>query len=357
MKAVVISGRSDHRLLADACAYDAEDAVVAALGADLFTSATNPALIDKTYDIGFVFGISYQRVEDSLRRLLPKVRERIDGPLIGYLFGAYGAKSVNRNPLKRLTRSRRTSFSRFDRLYLGIGDDADMIRDRLKVETHYLPMAANVLAVDAKPYFSRDDRPITVNAFGRQKKDFMDAFCDRLNVSERNELVYYSNLLQPGQASDLWRYRDMFWQMLRRSRLSSAFDHLFTNNVKAQLSYVGPRWFESLAAGTVVIGRAPDTEDRARLLDWTDSVIDLSPDPLQATEELVALVEDDDRLRRASRENLIQMSLRHDWGHRVAEILDVERLDRPESLRQRLWQLEETAVRLKKGASSRVSVA
>ncbi|MCU4653933.1 glycosyltransferase [Roseibacterium sp. SDUM158016] len=356
MKAIVISSRADHVHLSDACAYDAEDAIVDALGADLLTSATDLAQLERRYDIAFIFGISYPRIEDSLARLLPKVRDRIDGPLIGYLFGSYGVNSVNLNPVKRMLGRRKAWFSRFDRLYLGIGDDADMIADRLNVKTHYLPMAANVLDVGAAPYVSRDDRPIAVNAFGRQKKDILEAFCDRLNRPDSSELVYYSNLLKLGHATDLWRYRDMFWQLLRRSRLSTAFDHFFANEGKAQLSYVGPRWFESLAAGTVVIGRAPETEDRARLLDWTDAVIDLSGDPKTATDELVALLADDQRIRRASRENLVQMSLRHDWGHRLAEILEVEGLEKPEGLTRRLKTLEDAAAALREDAV-RASVA
>jgi hypothetical protein len=347
MKTLIISGRGRHHHLSDACAYDAENAFADGLDADILTSDTDIGSLEARYDLALVVGISYPRIEDSLERLLPQVRSRIDGPVLGYLFGAYGSNSVNRNPLKRLLGRRRSIFSRLDRLYLGIEDHAALISDRLGIGTTYLPMAANVLHVAAKPYVSRDDRPISVNAFGRQKRDIMNAFCDRLNGPESGELIYYSNLLQISYAADLWRYRDMFWQLLRRSRISVAFDHFFANEGGAQLSYVGPRWFESLAAGTVLIGRAPDTPDRARLLDWTDAAIDLSAVPETATDELLALLADDARIAEASRENLVQMSLRHDWGHRLADMLDAQGLAHPESLTRRLARLSDNAETLR----------
>lgn len=356
MKALIISGRADHRHLSDACAFDAENAFLASLNADLMTSSTDLHQLEAKYDFALVVGISFQRIEDLLGRLYAKVQSRIDGPLLGYLFGAYGATLGKPNPLKRLTGRRNAWLSRLDLLYLGIEGDAEHISQRLGIETHYVPMAANVLDVAARPYESRNDRPISLNAFGRQKNDILSAFCDRLNGPESSELVYFSNLLQVGQANDMWRYRDMFWQLLRRSRLSTAFDHFFANGGHAQHSYVGPRWFESLAAGTVVIGRAPDTEDRARLLDWTDAVIDLSADPKLATEELLALLDDDARIARASRENLVQMSLRHDWGHRLAEMLTGQGINHPQSLTHRLRQLSKNAETLT-NCSKSVSVA
>jgi hypothetical protein len=204
-------------------------------------------------------------------------------------------------------------------------------------------MAANVLGAAAQPYDSAVDRPIALNAFGRQKTDILNAICDRLNRPGGAELVYYTNFVKPGEAVDIGRYRDMFWHLLRKSRFSAAFDHFFANEGGARLSYVGPRWFEALAAGTVVIGRAPATADRDRLLDWPDAAIDLSADPASATEEFLALLADDARIRAASRENLVQMSRRHDWGHRLADILEIEGLGQPEPLRRHLEKLERNA--------------
>jgi hypothetical protein len=343
-RVLIISGRSDYLRLADACAYDAEDVAILALNADMFTSATDESELAESYDLAIVFAVSFGQAADIKKRLVDPVRARIKGPLLAYIFGAYGVLVAGkRHPLKSILGQRKSELSYFDRTYLGISDDVEKIAYHMNTRTHYLPMAANVLGAAAKPYRGTGDRPIALNAFGRQKRDILDAFCDRLNRPDSDELVYYTNYVKPGEAVDLVRYRAMFWQLLRQSRLSAAFDHFFANKGNARLSYVGPRWFEALAAGTVVIGRAPPTEDRARLLDWQDATIDLSADPATATEELVSLLNDDARLQRASRENLVNMSLRHDWGHRLAEMLEIEGLSQPDSLKAHIADLKANA--------------
>lgn len=344
MRVIVVSGRGIYRRLADACAYDAEDVAAAALGADIHYDPDNTGILASRYDVALIFAVSFNHAAEITKRLLDPVRGRIDGPVIAYIFGAYGVLVADtRHPFRRIVGPRKTTFTGYDRVYLGIEDNVEEIAYSLNATTSYLPMAANVLGAAALPYESRDDRPIALNAYGRQKRDILDAFCDRLNQPGSSELVYYTNLVKSGDVVDLVRYRAMFWQLLRQSRMSCAFDHFFANEGSARLSYVGPRWFEALAAGTVVIGRAPETQDRAKLLDWPDAAIDLSADPATATEEMMALLGDEHRLRRASRENLIQMSLRHDWAHRLAEILDTEGLARPASLQSYLARLAANA--------------
>lgn len=344
LQVLVISGRADHVRLSDACAYDAEDVAVMALDADMFTSETDIDTLAERYDLAIIFAVSFGLAADIQKRLLNSVRKRIEGPVLAYVFGAYGANVVGtRHPFRSIVGPRKTKFSEFDRIYLGISDDTEQIAYSLNTRTRYLPMAANVLGAAARPYQGPGDRPIALNAFGRQKKDILEAFCDRLNRPESSEIVYYTNLVKSGDAVDLVRYRAMFWQLLRQSRLSAAFDHFFANEGGARLSYVGPRWFEALAAGTVVIGRAPPTPDRKLLLDWRDATIDLSADPTAATEELLALLDDDMRIQTASRRNLVHMSRRHDWGHRLAEIVEVEGFSRPTSLKRHLERLEMNA--------------
>lgn len=340
MRVLLVSGREDFKFLFDACAYDFEDTIIAAMDVDVATSKTDPATLADRYDLVIVVAVSFFRLYDISQGLLKDLRGRAKGPVLAYVFGGYGkVAALARNPVRRLLRNWLRSFAMFDRIYLGIGDDVDEIAGHLGVKTAYLPMAANVLGAAARPYESRLDRPIAVSAIGRQKKDIVSTFCDRLNRPDSDEVVYYTNLLSVGEAQDLLRYRAMFWQILRKTRVSVSFDHYFTSPDTAKATYVGPRWFESLAAGTVVVGKAPPTEDRARLLDWEDAAIDLSTDPQTATDELLALLADEDRLRAASRENLAQMSLRHDWGHRLADILDAEGLARPDSLTARLETL------------------
>jgi len=350
---LLISGRDDFRFLFDACAYDLEDVIIDTMDVDVVTSGTDPSTLAERYDLVIVVAVSFYRLHNIASGLLKQHRHRAAGPVLAYVFGGYGkVAALARHPVRRLLRNWLRSFSAFDRIYLGIGDDVAEIAGHLGVKTAYLPMASNVFGAAAKPFETRLDRPISVSAIGRQKEKIVSSFCDHLNRPDSDEIVYYTNLLSVGEATDLDRYRAMFWQILRKSRISVSFDHFFTSPEKAQMSYVGPRWFESLAAGTVVVGKAPPSEDRTRLLDWQDAAIDLSADPAEASDELLALLANEDRLRAASRETLVQMSLRHDWGHRLAELLEAEGLARPEKLTTRLEKLRGNAEALRTGISS-----
>lgn len=326
MKLLVLSARSTISHVAAACAHDFEDAIVDGAGADLYVPGGDRASLQPKYDLMIVCGISFNSVLDLVERVqaegsLPPADKRI-----AYVFGAYGkVVRPGRNPLRRLFSDRKAKFRIFDRVYLGIPYDAEEIADALNVPTRYLPMAANVMAVQAQPFVSRADRPISINAFGRQHDGIMNAICDRLNRPGTGELVYRTNFLDGSRAYDLPRYRDMFWQLLRMSRVSMAFDHFFANpSGHAQHSYVGPRWFEALAAGTIVAGRGPDTDEARALLDWPGALVELNSDPEAATEEIAGLLSDEDQIRAISRRNLAEMHAHHDWRHRLYDLLREE---------------------------------
>jgi hypothetical protein len=354
MKLLVLSGRSAVSHLADACAHDFEDAIVDGTSADLHVPGGDRSSLQPRYDLMIVCGISFSSVIDLVERVEAEGPLPPAGKRIAYVFGAYGRDvRRGRNPLRRLFRDKRNRFRMFDRVYLGIPYDAEEIAAALDVPTRYLPMAANVMAVQARPFASRADRPIAVNAFGRQHDGIMNAICDRLNRPGTGELVYRTNLLDGSRAHDLPRYRDMFWQLLRMSRVSMAFDHFFANPLgHAQHSYVGPRWFEALAAGTVVAGRGPDTDEARALLNWPGALVELDSDPEVAADEMAGLLADEDRIRTMSRRNLAEMHARHDWRHRLADLLEVEGLQVPAPLAAQLETLDREAVALRESSAS-----
>lgn len=350
MRVLIVSGRARFALLADACVYDAEDAAVAALDADLLTHDTDPETLAPAYDLVIVFALSFSRLDALRDRFIGDIRARSKGPLIGYVFGGYAALvKPSSNPIKRAFGRTRKRFLAFDRIYTGIATDVPAITDHIGVRTVYVPMAANVLKVDARPYGDRADRPIAINAFGRQKMEIVHALSPVVNTPESRDLLYVTNFIQAAPAADLWRYRAMFWQILRQSRLALCFDQFYANGGDAKLSYVGPRWFETLAAGGVVVGRAPPTPDTPVLLDWDDAAIELPDDPEAARDAVLALLADDGRIARASRAALVQMAAKHDWTHRVADMLADLGLAAPAALTARLEALAARSADLRAG--------
>lgn len=328
---LVISGRRIHTGFADSCAVDFEDSLIDGLGADIVMAGDTGARPAESYDLVFAVAVNFRGLAEILRSTPLPARKL----LVAYVFGGYGSQTRrSANPLKRLVRAHRFQiFQNLDRLYVGIRDDVDQIAADLGVPVTYLPMAANVLSVSARPFRSIQDRPISVAAFGRQHSETVDAIADRFNNANSKYLFYNTNFVNGGTLRDRERYRAMFWQILRKSQISLCFDHFYAPGKSVpEHSYVGPRWFESLAAGTVVAGAAPATEDSAELLDWQGATIDLPANPRRAVEALEDLLADTSSLRESSLRNISEMRKRHDWRYRIRDILSTEGVDIPDRL-------------------------
>jgi hypothetical protein len=339
-KIAIVSGREYSMHLSEYCARDFEDAITESTEATLICpTPTSTQKSACSADIAIVVGITF----DRLAKLLQATEFAPDCKVVAYVFGAYQyATNRPRNPIRKWRkRNWYGAFAKLDCLYLGFDVWSDEISHDLNVKTAYLPMAANVLTVNASPY-AGDDRPIAVAAFGRQHQPTVAALSDALNRHESSDFFYYPSFLDARGANDSKRYRDMFWQALRQSKVSLAYDHYAAPNINgARCSYVGPRWFESLAAGTVVAGIAPQSDDCAVLLDWPNATIDLPEDPDASVEAIQGILTDGDFIREVSARNLVEMNKRHDWRHRLATILANDGFALPAFLSEQLEILAE----------------
>ena len=170
---------------------------------------------------------------------------------------------------------------------------------------------------------------------------------DSFNRPESDRLFYSTNFIRSTELIDWRRYRATFWQILRQSKLSMAYDQLYYNpSGTNEIAYVGPRWFEGLAAGTVVVGKAPQTPDVPRLLDWEDATIDLPDDAEPAVQAICDLLDDGPRVEAAICRNLVNMNLKHDWRHRAAAMLAVLGLAVPGKLTDQIGELKDRAAAL-----------
>jgi hypothetical protein len=121
---------------------------------------------------------------------------------------------------------------------------------------------------------------------------------------------------------------------------------------------IGLRYFEGSAAGAVLLGQAPDCEPFRRLFGWPDSVIEIKPDGSDVRDVLESLAKQPERLSEISRRNAAEALLRHDWGYRWSEVLDIAGLKPTPELEARKRRLRELAglARLT-GVESRSSVS
>lgn len=338
----ILSARNLTSAIANMCTIDFENVISDALGAEILAPSGPHDAPDIKADVVFIVALDFKCLSNAIE--CAKISSNTQ--IVAYVFGAYlHAVKPGRNPVKSyLRRHFYRSLARVDKLFLGFDDWTSEIGEILKVDTQYLPMAADVLLTQGQPISKRFPRPVPVFSFGRQDVRLVEALADTFNNRNSSELFLNFSFLDHATANDAVRYRAMFRNVLRKSKLTLAFDQrVAPSKGGGHCSYVGPRWFECLAAGTVVVGKAPESADVPVLLDWEDAFIDLPSDVSASVDFVRSLLEDESRIQRAIAANLQNMYARHDWRHRLRDIFVECSLDVPVRLSEQLRQLERSS--------------
>lgn len=336
---LVIRSDSHFARIADACTFELEQALADGLGTDVYSVGAKTSAPTRTYKAVFICANDFKdlaQIVDLVDKAGIKAEMRI-----GYIFAGYLHRARKMmNPVAQLLWKRYKLLASLDAIFVGNENFVTPISEGLKIPMHYLPMAANVHDVNAR----LGNRPIAVTGFGRQEPKVASLLSDTFNRPESDRLFYSTNYIRSTALIDWRRYRATFWQILRQSKLSMAFDQLYYNpSGTNEIAYVGPRWFEGLAAGTVIIGKAPRTPDTKRLLDWEDATIDLPDEAEPAVQAICDLLDDLPRVEAAIRRNLVHMNLRHDWRHRAFDMLGTLGLDVPQNLADQIGALKDRA--------------
>ena len=143
---------------------------------------------------------------------------------------------------------------------------------------------------------------------------------------------------------DSLQHRDHYSNVVKRSRFFMVAEGKVTSpeQTGGQVS-PGLRYYEGLAAGSVLIGQAPDCESFRRDFDWQQPVIEIKPDGSDAVEVISKLISQPDRLREISCRNAEKALRRHDWVYRWGEILERVGLEQTPAMEARVKRLQELA--------------
>jgi hypothetical protein len=160
-------------------------------------------------------------------------------------------------------------------------------------------------------------------------------------------MFYVYETLQAGAenlVSNHRQHRELLSNQVKRSRyfLVAPGKVNLPQETRGQIE-VPARFYEGAAAGTVMIGQAPNCELFHQLFDWKDAVIPINPDSSDVAEVLTELAGQPERLCEASRRNAAEALLRHDWLYRWKQILAVAGLEPMPQLELREKRLKELA--------------
>ncbi|HYV65277.1 MAG TPA: glycosyltransferase [Myxococcales bacterium] len=215
----------------------------------------------------------------------------------------------------------------FDHVFLGVSHPVQEIARIVGRPCTYLPLAADVLRF--APHPDPPARVIDVCNIGRRSTVTHVALLER--AREGRLFYYYDTARASGdggkqltfRVNDPSEHRLLLANLLKRSRFYVANrSRVNEPEIVAGQEEISSRFYEGIAAGAVLVGEAPRSDEFRRQFDWPDAVIRLPFDSPDAPAILEAIDADLRRVARIRRENVRQAALRHDWVHRLRVVFE-----------------------------------
>jgi hypothetical protein len=242
--------------------------------------------------------------------------------------------------------------SDFDHVFVGVRHSVAEVARIIGRPCSYLPLAVDVLRF--VPFPDPPPRMIDVCNIGRRSPVTHDALL-RL-ARERRTFYYYDTVAASGaggkqrtfHVDNAAEHRLLLAGLLQRSRYFIA-NRGRVNEPEFTRGHdeIAGRFYEGAAAGTVMLGEPPRTEEFEAQFGWPDAVIPVPFDSPDIGRVLMELDEDPRRVERIRRHNVGNAALRHDWVHRLRTVFDTLGMTPTEAMRgreRRLHALAATAL-------------
>lgn len=237
--------------------------------------------------------------------------------------------------------------AKFDHVFVGLRHPVAEVSRIIGRPCSYLPLAADVLRFSPLP--DVPPRTIDVCNIGR-RSDVTHAALMRL-ASERRIFYYYDSVAASGhenrqrtfRVSNSSEHRLLLANLLQRTRFFIA-NRALVNEVGITMGQdeISGRFYEGAAAGTIMLGEAPRTDEFRTQFDWPDAVLPLPFDSPDVSRVLAELNEPE-RLARISRDNVRNAALRHDWVHRLRTVFETVGLQPTRAMVERQKRLDAMA--------------
>jgi hypothetical protein len=238
--------------------------------------------------------------------------------------------------------------SAFDHVFLGSRHSTKEVARISGRPCTYLPLAVDVTRFT--PASLDRPRPIEVCNIGRRSPVTHQALLEEAELQQ--SFYYYDTVAASGadlkqrtfKVDSPHEHRAMLATILKHSRYYVA-NRSYVNQPEftAGREEISARFYEGSAAGTVMIGEAPHTDEFKRQFDWPDVVIHVPFDSPDIGRILADLNGDPERLRAVRRNNVRESARRHDWLYRIQVVFDTLGLAPTEGMLARARRLDQIA--------------
>ncbi|WP_204141721.1 glycosyltransferase [Halomicronema sp. CCY15110] len=236
----------------------------------------------------------------------------------------------------------------FDHIFLGTRQCVDEVASLTGRPCSYLPISADTLRF--RPFNLQSRPAIDCANLGRRSAITHQALMD---YTQSQNLFYYydtasiSNVVNAKQqqtfvVKDPAEHRMLLANILKNSCYFIA-NRSRANETEVAYSEISSRFFEGAAAGTVMLGIAPDTEEFHQNFDWQDAIIPIPFDCPNIADIIQSLNSQPERLEIIRRQNVSQAMLRHDSVHRLQKVFETLNLAPTPKMLQRVDTLKEIA--------------
>jgi len=236
----------------------------------------------------------------------------------------------------------------FDHVFIGVRHPILEIARLVERPCTYLPLAADVLRF--APYPVAPERCIDVCNIGRRSQVTHAALLKL--AADPRFFYYYDTVAASGldmkqrtfRVQDAREHRLLLASLLQRSRYCFAHRGFVNDPTFTQgRDEISSRVYEGAAAGLVLLGEPPRSEDFRQQFDWPELLIPTPFDCPDIGRVLHELDSDPQRIARIRRDNVRNSALRHDWVHRIRTVFETLGLKRTEAMEARERRLQAVA--------------
>jgi hypothetical protein len=217
----------------------------------------------------------------------------------------------------------------FDHIFCGIKSACEGVAKITGRPCGYVPMGID--AVGFCPYPEPPTRSIDVCQLGRRSPVTHEALL--AYARQQHRFYYYDTVRTPAQkrsraqltfeVTNIMEHRSLLANLLKRSRYFIA-NRAYANlpSWTAGVHEIATRYYEGAAAGTVMLGEPPDSDEFRSQFGWPDAVVRTPFDAPDVADVIARLDADPERVAAIRRNGVVGALERHDWAHRLQVMLE-----------------------------------